>query len=205
MPFHTLTDNTQIVKLMQFSTTATLITAAHGERRTVSTNTSVMLLPTFPFRIAVGMLRENFTYELIKASGEFVVHSAGEGMQRVLVQCGTISGSSMDKFDLTRLDTQAATHVAAPLITNCYVAAECRLVEEIQFDMTSLLVGEVLAVHADDQLVDLGRNPRPLIYNPRGIYKLGEQMIRGTDWLSPLLRKLSHEAHGSESGESEDA
>ncbi|MBP7963242.1 MAG: flavin reductase family protein [Caldilineaceae bacterium] len=193
MPFRTLTDNTQIVKLMQFSTTATLITAAHEERRTVSTNTSVMLLPTYPFRIAVGMLRENFTYELIKASGEFVVHSAGEGMQRVLVQCGTISGSSMDKFDLTRLETEPATQVKAPLVSNCYVAAECRLVEELQFDMTSLLVGEILAVHVDEQLVDLGRNPKPLIYNPRGIYKLGEQMIRGTDWLSPLLRKLTQE------------
>ena len=193
MPFHTLTDNTQIVKLMQFSTTATLITAAHDEQRTVSTNTSVMLLPTYPFRIAVGMLRENFTYELIKASGEFVIHSAGEGMQRVLVQCGTISGSSMDKFDLTRLDTESAQHVGAPLISNCYVAAECRLVEEIEFDMTSLLVGEVLAVHVDEELADMSRNPRPLIYNPRGIYKLGEQMIRGTDWLSPLLRKLSRQ------------
>ena len=135
MGFRTLTDNVQIVKLMQFSTAATLITAAHGEQRTVSTNTSVMLLPTFPFRIAVGMLRENFTYQLIEASREFVVHSAGEGLQRVLVQCGTISGGSMDKFDLTRLETEPASKVGAPLISSCYVAAECRLVEEIQFDM----------------------------------------------------------------------
>ena len=61
MPFRTLTDNTQIVKLMQFSTTATLITASHEERRTVSTNTSVLLLPTYPFRIAVVMLLASFT------------------------------------------------------------------------------------------------------------------------------------------------
>jgi len=193
MPFRTLTDSTQIVKLMQFSTTATLVTAADGDRRTVSTNTSVMLLPTYPFRIAMGLLRQNYTYELIKASGEFAIHTPGEGMQRILVQCGTISGSSMDKFDLTRLETSEATHVGAPLLPDCYVAAECRLVEEIEFDMTSLLVGEVLAVHVDEQMVDIGRHPAPLIYNPRGIYKLGEQMIRGTDWLSPLLRKLKQD------------
>lgn len=196
MPFRTLTDNTQIVKLMQFSTTATLVTAAAGESRTVSTNTSVMLLPTYPFRIAMGLLRENYTYDLIKASGEFVVHTPGEGMQRILVQCGTISGASMDKFDLTRLETIPATKVGAPLLPDCYVAAECRLVEEIQFEMTSLLVGEVLTVHVDEQMVDIGRHPAPLIYNPRGIYKLGEQMIRGTDWLSPLLRKLNQEESG---------
>ena len=48
-------------------------------------------------------------------------------------------------------------------------------------------------MHVDEQLVNSGRNPKPLIYNPRGLYTLGEQMIRGTDWLSPLLRNLTRE------------
>lgn len=190
MSYATVSDERQVIHYLQFGNASTFITAAHQNRRTVSTNSTVMMLPTRPLRVAVGLLHENFTHELIQASREFIVHLAGPGQQRALVQCGTMTGQAMDKFDLCRFQVEPAIGVGAPLIGGCPVAVECRLEQTVEFDQANLLVGEIVNLLVDQEMQAGGKNPSPMIYNPSGIYQLGKQLIRGSDWLSPTLRRL---------------
>jgi flavin reductase (DIM6/NTAB) family NADH-FMN oxidoreductase RutF len=104
--------------------------------------------------LSISLRPERPSYRLIQASGEFVVTLPTAELARAVDLCGVKSGSRTDKFALAKLSRRPARHVGAPLIAECPVCIECRVKEVMPLGSHDLFLAEVLAVHAEESLID---------------------------------------------------
>ncbi|HSV95651.1 MAG TPA: flavin reductase family protein [Spirochaetota bacterium] len=109
---------------------------------------------TEPAMLSISLRPERHSYRLIKESGEFVVNLPTAELARAVDFCGVKSGSRIDKFAAARLSRRPGRHVAAPLIAECPVCIECRVKEVMPLGSHHLFLAEVLAVHAEESLID---------------------------------------------------
>lgn len=91
---------------------------------------------------------------MLKAGGEFVVNLATRQLMRQSDRCGMISGRDWDKWQESGLTPIQAQKVRPPLIAQCPVSMECVLRQVIPIGERELFVGEVVAMHADESVLD---------------------------------------------------
>jgi flavin reductase (DIM6/NTAB) family NADH-FMN oxidoreductase RutF len=102
-----------------------------------------------PPLVGIGVAPSRYSYELLKRHREFAVNIPTRHLLGVVSFCGEESGRTCDKFKETGLTADPATRVGAPLISQCPVSLECRLVQEIETGDHTWFIGEVLAAHGD--------------------------------------------------------
>jgi flavin reductase (DIM6/NTAB) family NADH-FMN oxidoreductase RutF len=68
-----------------------------------------------------------YTFGNLEATGEFVVNVPTDDMHDVCMHCGTVSGRDHDKFQECSLTLAEAKTVRAPLIEQCVMHYECRV------------------------------------------------------------------------------
>ena len=97
-----------------------------------------------------------YTYELLEELPEFTVNVAYPHMQKALDICGTKSGRDLDKFQACGLTPIPARKVAPPIIAECAICYECRVIHTASAEPVSshkLYFGEILACHADQAVI----------------------------------------------------
>ena len=107
-----------------------------------------------PPMVGIAVRQERHSHHLIAETGEFVVNIPGEELLEVTDQCGQVSGSEIDKFATTGLTPQPASEVKTPLIAECHVNMECKVRQTLQLGAHDLFLGEVVAVHVDEEYLD---------------------------------------------------
>lgn len=100
--------------------------------------------------ISVGHTR--YSHQIIKDSREFVVNIPTPKIAQKVQLCGSASGRDTDKFSKVGLTREKAEKVKAPLIKECPVNLECKVVNEVEAGDHTLFIGEVLAIHAEESL-----------------------------------------------------
>jgi flavin reductase (DIM6/NTAB) family NADH-FMN oxidoreductase RutF len=132
------------------------------------------ILDDEPPTVAVVLGKDRFTKEGIEANGTFSLNIPNDTNAAAVDYCGLNSGNEVDKSNV--FNVSFGTLGTAPLAGECPVSAECRLVKIIGFPGTDLVIGEVVQVHADRNLVRDGEvdleGLRPLMYSfPGGPYR----------------------------------
>ena len=84
-----------------------------------------------PPMVGIGIRPERYSYRLLKESGEFCVNIPHSGIIHEVDVCGVVSGKTTDKFALTGLVPEKASKITPPLIRECPVNMECRLVNAL--------------------------------------------------------------------------
>lgn len=122
--------------------------------------------------VSVSIRPGRYSYDLIKKSGEFVVNIPSEELIRELDFCGVASGRDVDKFKELGLTAVPGSQVAAPLIRECPVNLECRVIDCKSLGVHDLFLGEIVAAHMDEEVmnekgtVDIAKL-RPVAYCPQ--------------------------------------
>ena len=93
----------------------------------------------------------------IVRSGEFVVHIADEAIAGKMHSCGERYPPDVSEIDMVGFTTARSSAVAPPRIVDAPVAFECRLWEKLETASRQIFIGEVLFLHARDDLIDLER------------------------------------------------
>ncbi len=111
----------------------------------------------------------------------FTVSIPSEEYMREVDYMGIVSGSKEDKFKATGLTPVKAEYVNAPYIKEFPLILECRVVNDIDFDSDESIIGEILDVKADEEVLNEKGLPdikkiKPLIYatGTREYYGVGE-------------------------------
>lgn len=94
------------------------------------------------YAISIGKLR--YSHTLIRQCREFVLAVPGEDLSEEVLFVGTVSGRKVDKFEATGLTPVPAKIVKPPLIKECIVNHECKVVGELDSGDHTIFVGEVL-------------------------------------------------------------
>jgi len=125
-----------------------------------------------PPMVSVAMRPERLSHSLIRESGEFVLNIPSAKLLRAVDVCGVVSGRDIDKFARTGLTPLPSLKVAAPGIAECPVNLECVLRQSIVLGSHVLLLSEVVALRADEEVVEDGGiltgRIGPLAYDPFG-------------------------------------
>jgi flavin reductase (DIM6/NTAB) family NADH-FMN oxidoreductase RutF len=104
------------------------------------------------------------TVRNIRATGEFVVNSSAKALAREMVQTSGEYGPEVSELAEVGLATVPSRKVRPPRIASSPVHLECRLHQEIPLGRaggTSLIIGEVVHLAADDAVLDARGNVDP--------------------------------------------
>ncbi len=71
-----------------------------------------------------------YTHKLIEETGEFTVNIVPPQLKDVVQYCGTVSGRDHDKFKERKLTAIPSEKVKTPIIKECILHFECRVVNK---------------------------------------------------------------------------
>lgn len=133
-----------------------------------------------PPQISVSIRPSRLSHKTISETGEFVVNIPTREILARADLCGIRSGRDTDKFGLCGFTADPASRVTAPLIRECPVNIECKVVSAHRLGTHDMFIGEVLAVHVDDSIkgpdgkIDYAK-ASPFVYNQGEYWDLGKK------------------------------
>jgi len=107
-----------------------------------------------PPMLSISVRPERYSYEIIEHTREFVVNVPSPPQAKAVDWCGVVSGRDVDKFAGTGLTPAAALKVACPIVLECCLNIECRVVQALALGSHTIFLAEVVAVQASSALID---------------------------------------------------
>ncbi|MFH0850897.1 MAG: flavin reductase family protein [Candidatus Bathyarchaeota archaeon] len=113
-----------------------------------------MYISSKPPLVCIGVAPPRHSHSLILEQGEFAVNVPTTDIIKEMHECGVTSGRDGDKFKKTGLTPIPAQKIRSPLIEECYGHLECRVVQTHTCGDHTLIVGEVVAASADEDVLE---------------------------------------------------
>jgi flavin reductase (DIM6/NTAB) family NADH-FMN oxidoreductase RutF len=108
-----------------------------------------------PVIVGIAIRPATYSHSLISASNEYVVNLPTTHILKQVDSCGMNSGRDhINKFEAFGLTAIPADEVRPPLIAECPVNIECKVISTQTIGDHDLFLGEVLAVHVDEDKLD---------------------------------------------------
>jgi flavin reductase (DIM6/NTAB) family NADH-FMN oxidoreductase RutF len=125
-----------------------------------------------PPSVMVGIIPEQYTYELINRENEFGVNIPTAEQIELVRTCGSVSGRDVnDKYARAGVTPFRGTRIKSYLIDECPVNIECVVVHRVGYGGThQWFVGEIQAVHIEDTYT----RDQPLMFWSGEYRKVGE-------------------------------
>ncbi|MER2605058.1 MAG: flavin reductase family protein [Siculibacillus sp.] len=151
-----------------------LLTTRRGDRVNVMTMSWHMMVEFVPPRIACVVSDADHSAAALAATGECVIALPSADLVASVVAIGNSSGRSEDKFAAFGLTPLAAREVGAPLIAECFVDLECRVIDASLADRHGIRILEVVRAWRNPAITDT----RTLHHRGRGIFAVDGETIR---------------------------
>ncbi len=107
-----------------------------------------------PVIVGIAIAKPRYSHELISKTREYVVNLPTAAMVEAVDRCGCVSGRKVDKFASFGLTALPASEVRPPLIAECPINVECRVIDIREIGDHDLFLGEVVAEHVDEAALD---------------------------------------------------
>ncbi|HUF54257.1 MAG TPA: flavin reductase family protein [Dehalococcoidia bacterium] len=108
-------------------------------------------LSRVPALIGVVVNPARHTHDMIRFSESFALNFPARDLMNHTQYFGTVSGTDVNKIELTHLSTFGASKIEAPLLESCIAWVECEVVDTLPVGDHTLFVGRVMAVQADEE------------------------------------------------------
>lgn len=147
-----------------------------------------------PPMILCGIANAHHTPGGIAETETFSVNVPSSALVEKTDYCGLVSGSTVDKSGI--FDVFYGTLETAPMIRECPVNLECRLVEAVALPTHTVFIGEIVGAYADGSVIRDGKpdyaaiDPLLLTMPDNRYWRLGEQA--GDAWSAgkSLMRQV---------------
>ena len=107
-----------------------------------------------PPTVVVGIRDNRYTFELMEKSGCFGVNIPNSKIVKETDYFGVVSGRDTDKFEETGLTVFEGKEVKVPLILECPINVECKIIKIVKIGSHSAFFGEVLKVYYDEKMIN---------------------------------------------------
>jgi flavin reductase (DIM6/NTAB) family NADH-FMN oxidoreductase RutF len=114
-----------------------------------------------PPMIACGIGSHHYTPKGIEAAKTFSVNIPSADLLEKTDYCGLVSGGKTDKSAV--FDVFYGSLKTAPMIRECPLSLECRLVKSVPLPTNTLFIGEIVGAYADEQVLKDGKPDFPAI------------------------------------------
>ena len=96
-------------------------------------------------------------YSLINETKEFGLNISTSELTEAIGKVGTTHSDEVDKFAETGLTPFASKKISAPLISECFLNVECRVLQQFVTGDHTVFVAEPLAVYLNDDVIVDGK------------------------------------------------
>jgi|GEM_PF-1723131 len=96
-------------------------------------------------------------YSLINETKEFGLNVPTVDLTEAIVKVGTTHSDEVDKFAETGLTPMASRKINAPLISECFMNIECKVLQQFDTGDHTVFVAEPLLVYVDDDVIVDGK------------------------------------------------
>lgn len=147
-----------------------MVTTARKEKSNIMTLSWHTMMEFEPPLVGFVMSDRNYSFDLLKKTGECVINIPTVQIAEKVVGCGNTHGDRVNKFEKFGLTPKPASLVGAPLIAECYASFECRVTDTKMVTRYDFFVVEVVKAWIDSA-----------VKNPKTIHHLGKDnfMIAG--------------------------
>ena len=139
-----------------YPTPAGLITSvdAAGKPNIITLGEVFNISISRPVILGIAIRKATYSHGLISETREYVVNMPTVDIAEKVLSCGRVSGRDVDKFERFGLTPLPARAVRPPLIAECPVNLECRVTDVQVIGDHDLFLGEVVAQHVDEDVLD---------------------------------------------------
>ncbi len=102
-----------------------------------------------PYLLSISSEKSHYTNKGIRKNKEFSVNIPSVDMVAVTDYCGTHSGEKVDKSKI--FDVFYGELKNAPMIRECPINVECKLVKTVELQHGELFIGEIVGVYMDER------------------------------------------------------
>ena len=127
-----------------------MVSCGDMEKSNITTIAWTGIISSEPPLVYISIRPTRKSYEIIKETSEFVINIPDEKLVWQVDFCGTKSGKTVDKFKEAKLSKEKAKLVKAPLITECPVNLECKVMEIKPLGSHDMFMAEIININADE-------------------------------------------------------
>jgi flavin reductase (DIM6/NTAB) family NADH-FMN oxidoreductase RutF len=173
----------------------TLVGANVGGKPNYATIAYCGIVNSNPPLISVCLRRTRYTITGIKENGTFSVNIPSADMVEVTDYCGIVSGRKVDKSTL--FETFYGKLETAPMIRECPLNMECKLIQTLEFATHDTLIGEIVEAYAEEQYLTDGvpdiKKIDPILYSTKdsNYWRVGEYLAQAFS-VGEKLRYVNH-------------
>ena len=127
--------------------------------------------------ISISINQEHYSCLGIRENKAFSINIPPASLVEKTDYCGLVSGDRTDKAKL--FEVEESDNLKVPLIRECPLNIECRLVKTLNFPDHDIYIGEIVETYCDEEFVENGKaavnKMDPLLFtmSDRSYYKLG--------------------------------
>ena len=138
-----------------FPTPVALITTVDNSgRANIITLAWVGIVCSNPLMVSTAIRPSRHSHGLLKATPELVVNVPTRDLVAKTDYCGCVSGRTTDKFAATGLTALPSQQIKPPMIQDCPINLECRVVKTLSLGTHDVFISEVILIHVDEELLD---------------------------------------------------
>ncbi|MBA7692392.1 Flavoredoxin [subsurface metagenome] len=148
-----------------------------------------------PPMISVAIRHNRYTYKGIKQTGHFSVNIPSKDIVSEADYCGIVSGSKANKVKICHFKVFYGKLINAPMIEQCPVNLECKLVHILDLGSHALVIGKIEETHITESCLTNGKPDvakiEPFIYS-EGVanqYQAFGDFIAGAFYAGQALKK----------------
>jgi len=149
---------------------ALICTSNKEGKPNVMTTSFLMPISFEPKVLAVSISPKRYTFENLKEVREFTLNVLTKEMKEIAEICGSFSGKKFDKFRMAKLETEKSKKVLPPVIKDCPISLECKVLETREFGDHFLVIGQVLEEWVRKEKFS------PLLHKTGEIYMVGKNL-----------------------------
>lgn len=151
-----------------------LVSTAQKGRANIMTMSWHTMLDFEPPLVGCVISNRNYTFNILKATKECVINIPTVELAEKVVGCGNITGRKIDKFKKFDLTPKMAAKVGAPLIVECYVNLECKLIDTKMVAKYNLFILEVTKAWIDVSKKD----PKTIHHMGKGLFRIDGKKLK---------------------------
>ena len=151
-----------------------LVTTARAGRANIMPLSWHTMMELVPPLVRCVISNRNYTFEVLRATGECVINLPTVERAEKVVGCGNTTGRRVDKFKTFGFTAVPAAVVQAPLIAECHAHLECKVIDRKLVARYNFFVLEVVQAWIDPRQ----KRPHTMHHQGEGVFLVAGRTIR---------------------------
>jgi flavin reductase (DIM6/NTAB) family NADH-FMN oxidoreductase RutF len=151
-----------------------LVSSARKGKPNIMTMSWHTMMDFEPPIIGCVISNRDYTFDTIKDSKECVINIPTVELAKKVVGCGNTTGKKIDKFKTFHFTPVDASCVKAPLIDECYVNLECKVIDMKLANKYNFFILKVLKAWIASSI----KEPHTIHHQGKGVFMVAGKTLK---------------------------